>query len=284
MSLQLDKAGQAAAFAHPAKETENTADDRQWRELTSAPKFRRVLVTNGRTALGQAAAAVLSAAGATVYVGIAEPWKPFDGEEELRRTHQIVPLDVADERSVHDLAADIGGKIDILVNTSEHIRPGGLLGRRGVGPVKDEIEQIYLGFVHLAQAFGPAMRSRGADGVNSAAAWVNIFSVFALANWSPFGTYSAVEAACLSLSHCLRGELRAGGVRVVNVFSGPLDTEWFQMVPQPKVGPNVIAKAIVSALNAGTEDVFVGDVAEDIRRRLQSNPKAVERELSKRND
>ena len=62
-------------------------------------------------------------------------------------------------------------------------------------------------------------------------------------------------------------------MRVVNVFSGPLDTEWFQMVPQPKVGPNVIAKAIVSALNAGTEDVFVGDVAEDIRRRLQSNPR-----------
>ena len=58
---------------------------------------------------------------------------------------------MADERSVHDLAADIGGKIDILVNTSEHIRPGGLLGRRGVGPVKDEIEQIYLGFVHLAK-------------------------------------------------------------------------------------------------------------------------------------
>ena len=31
MSLQLDKAGQAAAFAHPAKETENTADDRRAR-------------------------------------------------------------------------------------------------------------------------------------------------------------------------------------------------------------------------------------------------------------
>jgi len=284
MSLQLDKAGQAAAFAHPATPTANAADDRQWRELTSAPKFRRVLVTNGRSALGQASAATLAATGATVYVGIADPWKPFDGEEEIRRTHQVVPLDVADERSVHDLAADIGGKIDILINTSEHIRPGGLVGRRGVGTIKDELEQNYLGFVHLAQAFGPAMRSRGADGVNSATAWVNIFSVYALANWLPFGTYSAVEAACLSLSHCLRGELRAGGVRVVNVFSGPLDTEWFQMVPPPKVRPNVVASAIVSALNSGTEDVFVGDVAEDIRRRLEANPKAVERDLGKRDD
>jgi short-subunit dehydrogenase len=128
------------------------------------------------------------------------------------------------------------------------------------------------------------MRARGADGVNSAAAWVNILSVFALANWSSFGTYSAIEAACLSLSHCLRGELRPGGVRVVNIFTGPLDTEWFQTVPPPKVTPNAVANAIVSALNSGTEDVFVGDVADDIRRRLLSNPKAVERELSKKSD
>jgi NAD(P)-dependent dehydrogenase (short-subunit alcohol dehydrogenase family) len=250
--------------------------------MTAAPKFRRALVTNGRNLLGQATAAALSTSGATVYVGIAEPWKPFDGEEELRRKYNVVPLDVADERSVRDLAADIGGKIDILVNTGEHIRPGGLLDRRGSGTIKDEIEQLYLGFVHLAQAFGPAMRVRGADGINSAAAWVNVFSVFALVNWSSFGTYSAAEAACLSLSHCLRGELRAGGVRVVNIFTGPLDVEWFQTVPPPKVGLNVVANAIVSALHAGTEDVFVGDVAEDIRRRLLSNPKAAERELSRK--
>jgi NAD(P)-dependent dehydrogenase (short-subunit alcohol dehydrogenase family)/uncharacterized OB-fold protein len=284
MSLHLDKAGQAAAFARPAGETENAADDRQLREMTAVPKFRRALVTDGRTEVGRAVAAALAAAGATVYVGIAESWKPFDGEEEVRRKYKIVPLDVADERSVQDLAADIGGKIDILVNTGEHIRPGGILDRHGVTTIKDEIEKIYLGFVHLAQAFGPAMRARGADGVNSAAAWVNILSVFALANWSSFGTYSAIEAACLSLSHCLRGELRPGGVRVVNIFTGPLDTEWFQTVPPPKVTPNAVANAIVSALNSGTEDVFVGDVADDIRRRLLSNPKAVERELSKKSD
>jgi hypothetical protein len=50
-------------------------------------------------------------------------------------------------------------------------------------------------------------------------------------------------------------------------------------VPPPKVAPRVIANAIVSALKNGLEDVFVGDVAEDIRQRLAANPKAVEREL-----
>jgi len=281
MSWQLDRAGQAVAFARPEHETPNMSDDTQWREMTADPKFRRVLVTNGRSAVGQEAVAALKAAGASlIFVGVAEPWKPFPGEAKLRAHEgvEIVPLDIGDEKSVMDLAADIGGKVDILVNTAEHIRAGGLIGRR-TSIVRDEIDQSYLGFVHLAQAFGPAMRSRGADGVTSAAAWVNILSVYALANWPAFGAWSASQAACLSLSHCLRAELRAGGVKVINLFTGPLDTEWFQTVPPPKVAPRVVANAIVSALKNGLEDMFVGDVAEDIRQRLAANPKAVEREL-----
>jgi NAD(P)-dependent dehydrogenase (short-subunit alcohol dehydrogenase family)/uncharacterized OB-fold protein len=282
MSFQLDKSGQAVAFAHPERETPNMADDRQWREMTADPKFRRILVTNGRSIVGQETVAALKAAGASiVFVGVAEPWKPFRGEDALRALEgiEIVPLDIGDEKSVADLAADIGGKVDILVNTTEHVRAGGLLDRQGTSVVRDEIDQSYLGFVHLAQAFGPAMRMRGSDGVNSAAAWVNILSVYALANWPVFGAYSASQAACLSLSHSLRAELRPGGVKVVNVFTGPLDIEWFQTVPPPKVAPRVVASSIVSALKRGLEDVFVGDVAEDIRQRLAANPKAVEREL-----
>ena len=49
MSFQLDKSGQAVAFAQPERETTNMTDDRQWREMTADPKFRRVLVTNGRS-------------------------------------------------------------------------------------------------------------------------------------------------------------------------------------------------------------------------------------------
>lgn len=282
MSFQLDKSGSAVAFARPAGETPDMADDPQWREMTADPKFRRVLVTDGRTAVGQEMAAALAGAGASlVHVGVAAPWKPFPGEDRLRSIPavRIVPLDVADEKSAADLAADIGGKTDILVNTAEHIRPGGLLSRHGTALIRDEFEQSYLGLVHLAQAFGPAMRMRGADGTNSAAAWVNILSVYALANWPAFGAYSASQAAALSLAQCLRAELRPGGVRVVNVFTGPVDVEWFQTVPPPKVAPRALAGAIVANLRAGTEDVFVGDVAEEVRRRLADNPKALEREL-----
>lgn len=284
MSLQLDKSGQAVAFARPEGETPNMVDDRQWREMTADPKFRRVLVTNGRSAIGQEAVAALKAAGAkTVFVGVAEPWRPFAGEKLLRGQEgiELVPLDAADEKSVADLAADIGGKVDILVNTTEYVRPGGLLDRRGTSIARDEIDQAYLGFINLAQAFGPAMRMRGADGINNSVAWVNILSVYALANWPAFGAYSASQAACLSLSHCLRAELRPGGVKVVNLFTGPVDTEWFQTVLPPKVAPRAVAQAVVSGLRNGLEDIYVGDVAEEIRQRLAANPKALERELDR---
>lgn len=282
LSLQLDKSGQAVAFAKPQEETPAMQDDRQWRELTADPKFRRILVTNGRSAVGLAAVDALVKAGARiVHVGVPENWKPFPEEERLRALPgvKLVPLDLGDERSVRDLAADIGGKTDILVNTAEFVRPGGLTDRQGTSFFQMELAETYMGLVHLAQSFGPSMRMRGADGIDSAAAWVNVLSVYALANWPPFGAHAASQAGCLSLSHCLRAELRPGGVKVMNVFTGPIDGDWFQTLPPPKVAPRAVAEAIVAGLRNGLEEVFVGDVAQDVRRRLEANPKALEREL-----
>jgi NAD(P)-dependent dehydrogenase (short-subunit alcohol dehydrogenase family)/uncharacterized OB-fold protein len=283
MSLQMDKAGNAAAFARPEQDVPNMTDDTQWREMTAGPKFRRVLVTDGRTRVGQAIASKLADAGATVFVGISEPWIPFEGEERLKSDNrlQLMDLSVDDERSVQELAALIGGKVDILVNTNDYVRRGNLLDQKNASAVRDQINRHFMGFVHLSQAFGGAMRARGTDGTNSAAAWANVFSAYALVNANPFGAFSAVQAGCLSLSHSLRGELRPGGIRVINLFTGPIDDEWYQTLPAPKVAPNTIASELVTALQNGQEDVFVGDIARDIREHLRENPKGAERALNK---
>jgi NAD(P)-dependent dehydrogenase (short-subunit alcohol dehydrogenase family) len=282
LELKLDKSGSAVVIALPEKDTENMADDPHLREMTCDPKFRRVLITDGRTSVGQAMAKAFSDAGASiVFVGLADPWKPFPGMDGLRKIERvdIVPLDLTDSESVTELAEQNGARIDIVVNTAEHIRAGGVVDRHGLTIAREEIDVRYLGLLRLAQAFGPILRSRGADGVNSAAAFVNLLSVHALMNWPAYGSYSATEAACLSAAQCMRAELRPGGVKVMNVFFGPLETEWFQTVPPPKVTPAVLANAVVRALQHGLEDVFVGDVAEDIRQRLAVNPKALEREM-----
>jgi len=66
----------------------------------------------------------------------------------------------------------------------------------------------------------------------------------------------------------------------MNVFFGPLETEWFQTVPPPKLAPAALANAVIRGLQRGLEDVFVGDIADDVRARLAVNPKALEREMA----
>lgn len=282
MTLRLDKSGNAVALAMPDRPTDNQEDDVQLRELTCDPKFRRVLITDGRNETGLAMAQAMAAAGAsTIFVAIADPWKPFPGEAVLRAVAgvEIVSLDITDTRSVADAAAEIAHRVDILVNTAEHARAGGIMHRHGLTIAREEMDVRYFGLLRLAQHFGPTMRARGADGVNAAAAFVNLLSVHALMNWPQYGAFSATEAACLSAAQALRAELRGGGVKVLNLFAGPLDTDWFQSVPPPKLSPAALAAATVDGLRKGIEDVYVGDIAQDIRARLETQPKALEREL-----
>jgi short-subunit dehydrogenase len=111
-------------------------------------------------------------------------------------------------------------------------------------------------------------------------AWVNLLSVYALSNFPPHGTFSASKAAAHSLAQCLRAEMRPSGIRVINVFPGPIDDEWNQNLPQPKVAPAALASAIVKALKEGIEDVYPGDVAQEWLERWRENPKVLERELA----
>ena len=280
---RLDRSGQAVLIALPDIDAPNMEDAPLMRELSSDPKRRRVLITDGRSELALALAKGLADGGAaTIFVGESEGWRGNPLREQLQAVSgvELVPLDVTDTISVTELAAEIGGKVDILINTARFLRPGGILTREDAVFARQEVEVNYLGLLRLAQALGPAMRSRGADGVSNAVAWVNILSVYAFSNRPDLGGFSASNAAALSLSQCLRAEMRPGGIRVMNVFTGPTDDEWHQPLPPPKVPAPAIAKAIVSGLRDGLEDVFVGDIAQDLIARWRADPKTLELEMT----
>jgi len=283
VSARLDRAGQAALIAMPAQELSNMADDKQLREMTCDPKFRKALVTDAKTATGQALVRALVAAGADiVWAGYAEPWKKAPGMDELKELAPVtlLPLDVTSSDSVRETAAEIGAKVDILINNAELHRTYGISARHGVETARAEMDINYFGLLRLAQEFGPVMRARGADGQSSATAWVNVLSIYALSNFPAHGTFSASKAAAYSLSQCLRAEMQLAGVRVVNVFPGPIDDEWNQTLPPPKLNPSTLARAIVKALQDGIEDVYPGDVAQEWLARWRENPKVLERELA----
>jgi NAD(P)-dependent dehydrogenase (short-subunit alcohol dehydrogenase family)/uncharacterized OB-fold protein len=283
VGARLDRAGQAVLIGFPEQGSEHMADDRMLREMTSDPKFRKVLVTDGKTAVGQAMVQALVKAGAEiVWVGHAEPWKKLPGFDDISQFKEVtlVPLDLTNGRSVSELAGEIGGKVDIVINTAEVHRTYGIGARRGTDVAKSEMEINYFGYLRLAQEFGPALKARSADGVTHAAAWVNLLSIYALSNFPPHGTFSASKAAALSLAQCQRAEMRPAGIRVINVFPGPIDDEWNQNLPPPKLAPAALASAIVKALKEGVEDVYPGDVAQEWLERWRDNPKVLERELA----
>ncbi len=283
IGARLDRAGQAVLIAFPDQASEHMADDTMLREMASDPKFRKVLVTDGKTPVGQAMVRAMVKAGADiVWVGHAEPWKKLPGLADITALPQVtlVPLDVTDGKSVDELGGELGGKVDIVVNTAEVHRAYGISARRGTDVARAEMDVNYLGLLRLAQAFGPAMRGRSADGPLHAAAWVNVLSIYALANYPSHGTFSASKAAAHSLAQCLRAEMRPAGIRVVNVFPGPIDDEWNQNLPPPKVTPEALASSVVKALKEGIEDVYPGDVAQEWLERWRENPKVLERELA----
>jgi NAD(P)-dependent dehydrogenase (short-subunit alcohol dehydrogenase family)/uncharacterized OB-fold protein len=283
VGARLDRAGQAVLIGFPEHGSEHMADDRMLREMTSDPKFRKVLVTDGKTAVGQALVHALVKAGADiVWVGHAEPWKKMPGLDDITKHPQVtlVPLDLTNGRSVSELAGEIGGKVDIVINNAEVHRSFGIAGRRGTDVAKAEMDINYFGLLRLAQEFGGALKGRSADGATHAVAWVNLLSIYALSNFPAHGTFSASKAAALSLSQCLRAEMRPAGIRVINVFPGPIDDEWNQNMPPPKLAPSAVASAIVKALKDGVEDVYPGDVAQEWLERWRDNPKVLERELA----
>lgn len=284
VGARLDRAGQAVLIGFPNEGSPHMADDKMLREMTSDPKFRKVLVTDGKTEVGQALVRALVKAGADiVWVGHAEPWKKLgDGLDDISALPQVtlVPLDLTNGRQVTELAGSIGGKVDIVINNAEVHRTFGIGARRGTDVAKAEMDINYFGLLRLAQEFGPALKGRSADGATGATAWVNLLSIYALSNFPPHGTFSASKAAAHSLAQCLRAEMRPAGIRVINVFPGPIDDEWNQHTPPPKLAPTALANAIVKALRDGVEDVYPGDVAQEWLERWRDNPKVLERELA----
>ncbi|MFK7753199.1 MAG: SDR family NAD(P)-dependent oxidoreductase [Sedimentitalea sp.] len=282
LALKLDKAGQGVLIALPQQRTPDMEDDPSLRALTCHPKHRRVLITDARAPVaGPLANALLKAGATTVFMGEPEPWRRWPERDALTAINgvEMLPLDVTDTRSVAKLAGEIGGKVDILINTARYIRPGGVLGQDTVF-ARDEMEINVLGLMRLAQGFGPGMAARTADGTNASAAFVNILSAHALVPDAGFGAFAASQAAARSLTQTLRGEFRGSGLRVMNVYTGPTDDDWHQPLPPPKVAPGALARAVVEGLIEGHEDVWCGDVARDLAERWKSDAKVLEREMT----
>eukprot|EP01035_Chromulina_nebulosa_P059965 gene59965-82037_t len=176
LALHLDKAGAGVMLALPER-GDPMPDDPILRETGCDPHNRRVLISDARHPAAAALARAFREAGALeVFVGLPEAWRPHADIPGAT----LVPLDATDQQSLAHAAAAIAGRVEIMVDTSWRVRPGGLFDSGALLEARAEMEAGYFARLRLAQAFGPAMQARAGDGTHAPCAWVSLVSVAGL--------------------------------------------------------------------------------------------------------
>jgi peptide/nickel transport system ATP-binding protein len=229
------------------------------------------LVTGANRGVGRAYVQVLLAMGAKkVYAAARNP----AGVEDLVRAGggkvEAVKLDVTNEAEVKAAAAKCRD-VTLLVNNAGANGSSGALAAPGTDNAELEMGVNYFGVLRMTRAFGAILKANGGGAI------VNMLSVVSRVNMPLLGTYSASKAAAWSLTQATRGELAKQGTLVVGVFPGAIDTDMAKGFDIPKLAPADVATQALKAVESGTEDVDVGDMAVEVAGGMKADPKGVEK-------
>jgi ABC-type oligopeptide transport system ATPase subunit/NAD(P)-dependent dehydrogenase (short-subunit alcohol dehydrogenase family) len=232
------------------------------------------LVTGANRGIGRCYVKTLVAMGAKKVYAAARDIK---GVEDLVKANpgkvEAVKLDVTNEAEVKAAAAKCRD-VSLLVNNAGANGSSGALAAGSLDAAHREMTVNYFGVLYLTRAFGPVLKANGGGAI------VNMLSVVARVNIPALGTYSASKAAAWSLTQAARAELAKQGTLVVGIFPGAVDTDMAKGMDIPKLDPNDVASIALKAVESGTEDVNVGDMAQGVAAGLKADPKKVEKEFA----
>lgn len=185
---------------------------------------KTILITGGGTGIGKGLAQAFHQRGSKVIIG---------GRREavLREVAEANPgmdhivIDVADPASVAAAATSIAQRhptLDCLINNAGVQHRIDFSGQQQASPeaLRWEIETNLIGLIQTTSAFLPQLLRQDAASV------INVSSGLALTPLAGSAIYCATKAAVHSFSMSLRHQLKAKGVRVIEVMP-PLviDTE-----------------------------------------------------------
>jgi NAD(P)-dependent dehydrogenase (short-subunit alcohol dehydrogenase family) len=236
--------------------------------MTKTIKGSVVVITGATGAIAQALIAELTARGA------AKIYTTARDISALVASGQLVPIkmDVTSDDDVTRAAA-VAADVTLLINNAGVNHNTAFMIAPDLAMAREEIEANYLAPLRVTRAFAPALIANGG-------AVLNMLTILARVNLPFMGSYCASKAAGLSLTQGLRGELGPKGVRVVAAMPGAVDTRMTAMLTIPKMTTAVAAAEILDGLEAGEEEIYVGDMARGIAEGLAHDPKAIERQLA----
>ena len=232
------------------------------------------LVTGANGGIGSAICPALIAAGAAKVYACARDPQTLQAMVEAGNG-RVVPLllDVTSDADVA-AAAQAAQDVTLLVNNAGYNSNSRLLAEPGLASAEREMAVNYFGTLRMVRAFAPVLKANGGGAI------VNMLSILARVNLPIMATLCASKAAALSLTQAARAELARDGIAVIGVMPGAVETRMTAHLSIPKIKPADVAAAVIAAVEAGTEDVYPGDMAQGVAAGLAADPKAVEREFA----
>lgn len=212
-----------------------------------------VLITGANRGLGKALAQAALAAGARkVYAGARNP--------AAVTLAGVTPIRI-DVTSAADIAAAVHAIPDltILINNAGIFSGSSVAGPEALASVRAEMDTNFYGPMALSLAFAPTLERNGGGAI------VNILSALSWITIPGSGTYSISKAAAWALTNGLRADLHAQHTQVLAAHMGYMDTDMTGGVDAPKSAPADIARAIVTALEAGEDEVLADDTARQVK-------------------
>lgn len=178
------------------------------------------LVTGASSGIGAATARALAAAGHEVVCAARRTDRITDLATEI--DGRAVTCDVTDAASVAALAAEIGDRLDVLVNNA-----GGAFGLDPVATADIEdwramYEVNVIGTLRVVQALLPSLVA--AEGVI-----VNVGSTAGRTSYEGGAGYTAAKHALATMTETMRLELVDQPVRITEIAPGMVHTEGFSL-------------------------------------------------------
>jgi short-subunit dehydrogenase len=221
--------------------------------------MQRVFITGASSGIGAALARRYAEQGASL--GLAA--RRRETLEQLRASlphperHRVYPLDVSNHALLAEAAADFiaaHGGADVVI-ASAGVSQGTLTEHAEDLPVFAQIMATnVMATVATFSPFIATMKAQAKAGERGTRL-VGIASVAGIRGLPGASAYSASKAATISYCESLRVELRSGGIKVVTIAPGYIDTPMTQgnSYAMPFLMPaDQFARAAVNAINAGT--------------------------------
>lgn len=219
-----------------------------------------VLITGANRGIGLAfAKAVLARGARKVYAGARNPAAiTLPGVTPIK-------LDVTSADDVATAAA-AAGDVSIVINNAGIAETGGFLTGGSLAACQRHLETNVFGILRMAQAFAPVLAARGGG------AMLNVLSVASWMNAPILGTYGLSKSAAWALTNGLRVELRGQGTLVSGLHVGFVDTDLIRQFDVTKISAEEVAEGALAGLEAGDEEILVGERAHQVKRGLTAEP------------